>query len=186
MYHTTVCTTLACTWKTGDSLTPLMHTNMHTQCWFFFSCKSKINVVFRNFVLTQICVHDIFDVFMCNNIRLYQALPIIICTSPNVDHLQVYCHVPYNMIFSMFLSNQNHLLTSIYTFTISVHSFDKCDISIFLPRQYRNFNCCTYKYVIETLSWINGYFFSAGCNLCTLYNHILFKNLLKSEATRII
>lgn len=41
-------------------------------------------MVFRNFVLTQICVHDIFDVFMCNNIQLYQALPIIICTSPNV------------------------------------------------------------------------------------------------------
>lgn len=90
------------------------------------------------------------------------------------------------MIFSMFLSNQNHLLTPIYTFTISVHSFDKCDISISLPRQYRNFNCCTYKYVIETLSWINGYFFSAGCNLCTLYNHILFKTLLKSEATSFV
>lgn len=84
MYHTTVCTTLTYTRKTGDSLTTGMHTNMHTQCWGFFSCKSKINVVFRNFVLTQICVHDIFDVFMCNNIRLYQALPIIICTSPNV------------------------------------------------------------------------------------------------------
>lgn len=145
-------------------------------------------MVFRNFVLTQICVHDIFDVFMCNNIRLYQALPIIICTSPNVTtQSRPFTSVPYNMIFSMFLSNQNHLLTPIYTFTISVHSFDKCDISISLPRQYRNFNCCTwYKYVIETLSWINGYFFSAGCNPCTLYNHILFKNLLKSEATRII
>lgn len=188
MYNTTVCTTLTCTWKTGDSLTPLMHTNMHTQCWGFFSCKSKINVVFRNFVLTQICVHDIFDVFMCNNIQLYQALPIIICTSPNVTTQSrpftsvLFPTIWYSPCFSQIRIIYWH--PYIYTFTISVHSFDKCDISIFLPRQYRNFNCCTYKYVIETLSWINGYFFSAGCNLCTLYNHILFKNLLKSEATR--
>lgn len=84
MYNTTVCTTLTCTWKTGDFDTANAYKHAHTMLGFFFSCKSKINVVFRNFVLTQICVHDIFDVFMCNNIRLYQALPIIICTSPNV------------------------------------------------------------------------------------------------------
>lgn len=84
MYHTTVCTTLTYTRKTGDSLHRECTQTCTHSVGVFFSCKSKINVVFRNFVLTQICVHDIFDVFMCNNIRLYQALPIIICTSPNV------------------------------------------------------------------------------------------------------
>lgn len=193
MYHTTVCTTLTYTRKTGDSLTPGMHTNMHTQCWVFFSCKSKINVVFRNFVLTQICVHDIFDVFMCNNIRLYQALPIIICTSPNVTTqsrpfrykcIVMFPKIWYSPCFSQIRIIYWHPyipLQSLYILLTNViyPFFCQGNTEILIVVH-------TSKYVIETLSWINGYFFSAGCNLCTLYNHILFKNLLKSEATRII
>lgn len=123
MYHTTVCTTLIYTRKTGDSLTPGMHTNMHTQCWGFFSCKSKINVVFRNFVLTRICVHDIFDVFMCNNIRLYQALPIIICTSPNVTTQSrpftsvLSCSLKYD-ILHVSLKSESFIDTHIYLYNL--------------------------------------------------------------------
>lgn len=78
------------------------------------------------------------------------------------------------MILSMFLSNQNHWHTYLYNlFTF----FWQMWYIHFLQRQYWNFNCYTYKYlyVIETLSWINGYFLSARCNLCTLYNHIQVK-----------
>lgn len=149
-------------------------------------------MVFRNFLLTQICVHDIFDVFMCNNIRLYQALPIIICTSPNVTTQSrpftsvLSCSLQYDILH---VSLKSESLIDIHIYLYNLCTF-------FWQMWYIHFFCQgnteilivvhTSKYVIETLSWINGYFFSAGCNLCTLYNHILFKNLLKSEATRII
>lgn len=123
MYHTTVCTTLTYTrknWWLFDTGNAYKHA--HTVLGFF-SSKSKINVVFRNFVLTQICVHDIFDVFMCNNIQLYQALPIIICTSPNVTTQSrpftsvLSCSLQYD-ILHVSLKSESFIDTHIYLYNL--------------------------------------------------------------------